>query len=90
VYHISLFFFLLFKSCIGLFSAEPDRAKLTRDKELACIGEIWRKQTLCETPSYRPKEKTQTPQVSLVSDQPHASHLERKANLLTTCNQQKS
>jgi len=27
----------LFKSCIRLFSAEPDRAKLTRDKELAWI-----------------------------------------------------
>jgi len=63
VYHISFFF--LFKSCIRLFSAEPDRAKLTRDKELACIGEIWRKQTLCETPSYRPKERnTNTPSLS--------------------------
>jgi len=60
------FFCFLFKSCIHLFSAEPDRAKLTRDKELACIGEIWCKQTLCETSSYRPKEKTQTPQVPLV------------------------
>jgi len=34
------FVFFLFISCIHLFSAEPDRAKLTRDKELACIGEI--------------------------------------------------
>ena len=84
---VPLFFVFLFKSCIHLFSAEPDRAKLTRDKELACIrNRIWRKQTLCETSSYRPKEKTQTPQVSLVWDQPHASHLERKENLLTTSN----
>jgi len=30
-------FLFLFKSCIHLFSAERDRAKLTRDKELACI-----------------------------------------------------
>jgi len=50
----SFCFLFLLKSCIHLFSAEPNRAKLTRDKELACIGEIWRKQTLCETPCKKP------------------------------------